>query len=239
MNNEDGQKGNSYEMLKCIWMSSQVVEYKLCDKQFDCENCSFDQVIRNFSHEKEPQVPPTTDITKIILKKLRHIKYDDKIIYLKNNLIAKEIFQNTFYLGINPILFCFLDTISTIMECERGKNIFTGQQVIQFSGDWGSISLSAPMNFSIFDKVSDTLDDPTNTKWFAIIGSFQQDISIGKLDQEEWSKMYQRALGIVEDIQLDYPIIGDTMQDGGNRINFLYQLVGKKRYIQILNSLSE
>ena len=30
-------------------MTSQLVTYKLCDREFDCENCEFDRVFRNQS----------------------------------------------------------------------------------------------------------------------------------------------------------------------------------------------
>lgn len=238
MNNGNGYKSNSYEMLKCIWMASQVVEYKLCDNQFDCENCLFDKVIRNLTNEKETEITGITNVANIIFNKLRSIKYDNKIIYLKNNLIAKEICHNTFYLGINPILVSFLDTVSSMMEYECGKNIYTGQQVIQIFGAWGTVSLSAPMNFSIYDKVNEPNDNPMKSQWFAIIGAVHQDISCGKLYQEEWDKMHERAISIIEGIKSYLPKVGDTMQDGGTQIKFLHQLVGNDRYIKILNSLS-
>jgi len=237
MNNENKYKSNNYEMMKCIWMASGIVEYKLCNNQFDCENCQFDKMIRNLSNEKETQLPSAINVPNMILGQLRRIKYNDKIIYLKNDLIAREICPNTFYLGINPILISFLDTVSSMMVYETGKNIVTGQQVIQIFGTWGTISLSAPMNFLIYDKFGDPTNNPLNSQWFAIIGVVDQDISSGRLYQEEWDKMHGRAISIIEDIKSQVPKVGDTMMDGGTKIKFLHQLVGKKRYINILNSL--
>lgn len=237
MNNENKYKNNNYEMMKCIWMASGIIEYKLCNNQFDCENCQFDKMIRNLSNEKETQLPSAVNVPNMILCQLRRIKYNDKIIYLKNDLIAREICPNTFYLGINPILISFLDTVSSMIVYETGKNIVTGQQVIQIFGTWGTISLSAPMNFLIYDKFGDPTNNPLNTQWFAIIGVVDQDISSGRIYQEEWDKMHDRAINIIEDIKSQVPKVGDTMMDGGTKIKFLHQLVGKKRYINILNSL--
>jgi hypothetical protein len=218
-------------------MASQVVEYKLCDNKFDCDNCPFDKVIGNISDEKGTHFTEGTTIPKIIHNKLHGIKYDNRIIYLKNSLVAKEIFQNTFYLGINPILTCFLDSVNTVMHYERGKTILTGEDIIRVFGAWGTVSLSAPMNLSIYDKVNDPPDDSLNSKWFAVIGASQRDVSNGILCEEKWSEMHQRALGIIEGIKSCYPKVGDTMHDGGVQIKSLDQLVGKKRYINILNSL--
>lgn len=56
-----------------------------------------------------------------IFNKLQSIKYETNIIYLKNNLIAKEICANTFYLGINPIWESFLDNVNSMIVCECRK----------------------------------------------------------------------------------------------------------------------
>jgi len=237
MNNKNVYKSNDYKMMKCIWMASGIIEYKLCDNQFDCENCSFDKVIQNLSNEKEIQFNGITNVANIIFNKLQSIKYDNKIIYLKNNFIAKEICHDTFYLGINPILMSFLDTVSSMMVYECGKNIFTGQQIIQILGEWGSVSLSAPMNFLIYDKVGDSTDNPFKSQWLAIIGVVHQEISSCNLYQEEWDKMHERAISIIEEIKSHAPTVGETMMDGGIQNKFLHQLVGKKKYLNILDTL--
>ncbi len=237
MNNSSGYQSSNYENLKCIWMASQVVEYKLCDNKFDCDNCSFDKVIGNIATEKEAHLADEVTIPKIIHNKLRNIKYDNKIIYLKNSLVAKEIYHNTFYLGINPIFVCFLDSVHTVMHYDSGKTIHTGEDIIRVFGAWGTVSLSAPMDLSIYDKVNDPPDDASSNKWFAIITASQHDISNGILCEDKWNEMRQKALGIIEGIKSCYPNIGNTMHDGGTEIKTLDQLVGNKRYINILNSL--
>jgi hypothetical protein len=237
MNDKNKYKSNDYEMMKCIWMASGIVEFKLCNNQFECENCQFDKLIRNLSNEKETHLSGSINVPNMILDKLRNIKYDEKIIYLEHNLIAKEICPNTFYLGINPILISFLDAVSSMKVYEGGKNIFTEQQIVQFFGEWGTISLSAPMNFLIYDKFGYLTDNHLQTQWFAIIGVVQKEISSARLYQEGWNEMYEKALNIIEEIKLFTPKVGDTMLDGGNKIKFLHQLVGQKRYINILTSL--
>lgn len=39
------------EALKCIWMTAGIVGYKLCEQEFDCENCAFDRAIRGLTPE--------------------------------------------------------------------------------------------------------------------------------------------------------------------------------------------
>ncbi|MBU0475030.1 MAG: hypothetical protein KKF62_12825 [Bacteroidetes bacterium] len=237
MSNEIELKRNKYEMLKCIWMTSGVIDYKLCDNNFDCENCHFDKVIRNLSNEKETQFNGIVNDANTIFNKLQNIKYDNNIIYLKNNLIAKEICSNTFYLGINPILVSFLDNVNSMMIDECKKSISVGQQIIQINGYWGSVSISSPINFLIYNKIDDQTDNPLKTEWFAIMGAVHQDVLGCQLHQKEWDEMHAKAIGTIAEIKTQVPKVGDTMMDGGSQIKFLYQLVGNKRYIDILNSL--
>ncbi len=237
MNNQIEFTHNSYEMLKCIWMTSGVVDYKLCDNNFDCENCPFDKVIRNLSAEKETQCNGIVDVTNTIFNKLQSMKYDNKIIYLKNNLIAKEICANTFYLGINPVLVSLLDNVNSIVVDESRKTISSGQQVIQIQGDWGSVSISSPINLLIYNQVSEPAENPLKTQWFAIMGAVNQDVLNAKIHHNEWDKLQAKATGIIAEIKTQVPKVGDTMMDGGTQIKYLYQLIGKKRYSDLLKSL--
>ena len=237
MSNDIELKRNKYEMLKCVWMTSGVIEYKLCDNNFDCENCPFDKVIRNLSNEKGTQVNGIVNDADTIFNKLQSIKYDNNIIYLKNNLIAKEICANTFYLGINPILVNFLDNVTSMTIDESRKNISIGEQVLKINGIWGSVSISSPLNLLIYNKVGDPIDNPLKTEWFAIMGAAQKDVLSSKLHKKEWDKLHAKAIGAIAEIKTEVPKVGPTMMDGGSQIKFLHQLIGNKRYIDILNSL--
>ncbi len=238
MSNETELKLNKYEMLKCIWMTSGVIDYKLCDNNFDCENCPFDRIIRNLSNEKETRFKGIVNDTNTILKKLQSIKFDDNIIYLKNNLIAKEICVNTFYLGISPILVNLLDNVNSMAIEECRKNISIGEQIVQINGDWGSVSISSPINFIIYNIVADPTDNPLKTEWFAIMGAVNKDVLSSKLHRKEWDKMHTKAIGAIAEIKTEVPKVGETMMDGGSQIKFLHQIIGNKKYIDILNSLS-
>jgi hypothetical protein len=237
MNNDIELKRNKYEMLKCVWMTSGVIDYKLCDNSFDCENCSFDKVIRNLSSKKETQFNGIVNTANTILNKLQSLKYDENIIYLKNNLIAKEICANTFYLGINPILVCMLDNVTSMTTDECRKDIASGQQIIQINGYWGSVSISSPIDLLIYNKVGNPTDNPSKSEWFAIVGAQHKKVVTLNLNQNEWNNMHANAISAITEIKTHVPKVGDTMMDGGSQIKFLYQLVGNKRYIDILSSV--
>lgn len=237
MNNENRFDSNNYEKLKCIWMASQIIEYKLCDNNFECENCAFDNAMRNLINKKEAEGNTVNNIVDVISEKLRNIKYDESITYLKNNLIAKKVCANIFYLGIDPVLNCFLDSKSSLVLNDSEKNIKTGQPAFRISGSWGSVSLLSPMNFNIYDKVANFSGNPFNAQWQALIGFENRKSFQGELLPEEWEDRYLNAINIIKDIKLDFAHVGETMADGGTQVNSLHQLLGSKKFVIILKLL--
>jgi hypothetical protein len=239
MNSDHDFKNNNYEKLKCIWMASQVIEYKLCDNNFDCENCIFDKVIRNLEDKKAKRTQVSSNAVNSISEKLKSIQYESNIIRLRNNLIAKEICRDTYYMGIDPILNGFLDSGTSINLLENRKGISRGEELIRISGEWGSVSVASPVNLMIYDKVGGASEDPLKPQWFAIIGASREEISESQLSGDDWNKIHEKAVDIIEKINAQVPLIGATMMDGGNQIHQLHKLIGSKKYISILKSLAE
>src|SRR6516225_552687 len=48
LRNNAGQKYASH-FAECLWMEAGVVDYKLCDRSFDCEHCPFDEAVQSRS----------------------------------------------------------------------------------------------------------------------------------------------------------------------------------------------
>lgn len=228
---------NSYEKLKCIWMASQVVEYKLCDNNFDCENCLFDKAMKNFMNRAGDKIPARQNIIGDIARKITETKYDNKIVYLKNNLIAKNICNDTFYFGLNPVLECFFDSRTTIEINEDIQRISKGENIINISGEWGSVNISSPVDSFIYDRLPYVKENLTKPQWFAIIGDVKKEIVNYKSSAYEWENSYNKAIRIIDEIKTNEPKIGETMRDGGTMIKFLHQLIGNKRYMEILRSM--
>jgi glycine cleavage system H lipoate-binding protein len=53
---------NGGDTLKCIWMTAGVVDYKLCEQEYDCEHCAFDRAFRGVAPEHRPADMPGAEI---------------------------------------------------------------------------------------------------------------------------------------------------------------------------------
>jgi len=238
MKDKDELINNSNILQKCVWMDSNVIEYKLCDKNFDCENCQFYNVMRNPNYRVEDRLNKMQNLIDIFENKINSIKYDEKFIYLRNCFIMKQVLPNTYYLGLNPIFISFFDNANIMMKYDQNRSFLKGHTVVQFFDEWGSINLSAPMNFSVYDRVQNNTYDLVRSKWIAIICVIQQDVSVGQISKQEWDKLHKKSIEILEEIKSFYPQVGPTMMDGGNKVKYLYQLIGKEKFLKILNYLT-
>ena len=52
--------------IRCVWMDAGVVNYKLCDRGYDCERCPLDQALHRRPAERS--APVKSQIGKIIFQ---------------------------------------------------------------------------------------------------------------------------------------------------------------------------
>src|SRR5512138_1096596 len=39
-------------LIPCVWMQAGVVDYKLCDRDYDCDHCPFDEALHTRSNQQ-------------------------------------------------------------------------------------------------------------------------------------------------------------------------------------------
>ena len=230
-NNFQGPPGS----LNCIWMASELVKYKLCDKEFDCENCEFDKVFRNLSVKVNDKNDPdlqNNDLIERLLKRIENESYEDKIIYLKNQLVLKNLFGNAYYLGINPVVLYLLDDFSRIHEFNNNE-IKREQIIFTLEGKWGIKQFISPINFIIIEKIN--LSQFKLNQWYAVVLFNEADIENFSLTKDEWTKEKNTTLSVLRENVVKNPSIGQSMMDGGEKIKYLHQYLGSKEYLKLLN----
>ena len=240
MANNKNESKKVFEDLKCIWMSSSVVEYKLCDKDFDCENCQFDKVIRNLAVDSKQQSSTGENPVSILdslVKKVKSQIYEPKNIYLKSQLIVKHLFADTYYLGINPAILLFLDNINSVKDPGRQGYILKNQALLRVEGEWGYITFTSPMNFTLLDKLNFNAEDILSNKWFAIISIDPPEIEPARITRDEWYNNQISSLNLLNEYKLKTPQIGTTLMDGGVPVKNLNRLQGNSEYLKVLSKL--
>ena len=235
--NNNNLPGASNEM-KCIWMTSQQVAYKLCDKNFDCENCEFDKAFRNHSikmNEQElEQNLAATDLLENVIKRVEREVYDDKLIYIKNQLVIKKLFGNAYYLGINPVILYLIEQVNSIQEFPK-NDIKKDQVIFTLHGNWGKKEFISPINFLIIGKISITPGKFNQNKWHSVILFNDYEVENIRLKEEDWTTEKNNILSYLKNQAKNKPGIGHSLMDGGEPVQYLYQYLGKKEFLNLLN----
>jgi hypothetical protein len=236
--NNNNLAGSSNE-LKCIWMTSQQVAYKLCDREFDCENCEFDKVFRNRSNKVNKLVSEKNTVADNLLervvKRIEDESFDEQLIYLKNQLVIKKLFGNAYYLGINPLILYLVEEVNSIQEFP-GNDIKKDRVIFTLIGNWGRKDFISPINFLIIGKISISPGKFNNNKWHSVILFNENEIENIKLTKDHWILRKNKIIAYLKD-QIKKPLIGNSLMDGGEPVRFLYQYLGKKNYLNLLNEI--
>jgi hypothetical protein len=240
MTERKNENNGSYQDMQCIWMSSRIVDYKLCDKSFDCENCQFDKVIRNLSVEtkqKNYSGDPNFSILDSVMQKVKSQVYEPKYVYLKSQLVVKHLFANTYYLGIDPSILSFFDNINLVKDGGHEGYILKNQALFRVEGEWGYMTFTSPMNFTLLDKLNLNPEEIFTNKWYAIIGVNQPEITTARISKELWYSKQANSLKLLNDYKMDFPKIGATMMDGGSSVTNLNRYLGNNEYLKLLSKL--
>lgn len=243
MSQQDQYKnhGKSGE-FDCIWMASNTIDYQVCEKDFDCENCTFDKILKNLvsnesSKNQSGLVLNEIDFLDKIIGKLEGIKLDPKLIYLRNNLVLKHLFANIYYVGINPVTLSLLDSICSVKEYMKKVYFNIDQTIVVLEGDWGQITIKAPMSFLLLDKLNWTPEDIVNRQWLALIVINQTEIIDSQISGEEWKIEKARVLKILNEYRDFCLKINPSALTTSEKIKYIYQLTGKTEYLKLLDAI--
>ncbi len=241
MSNQINYLNNIYENIKCIWMASEVISYKLCDKGFDCENCQFDKVMQNLGGGATIfEASPAANQRNYLLEKIDKVleqPYDPVCYYLNNQMVVKHLFSNTYYLGISNTAMLLLDNLNSVCECEKNSYVLLNDPIFKFTGDWGSIAVRAPMNFMFLEKLNLPGEELSVHKWLAIVAVNPTDISPVKISEHEW---YNRRISLANYLKnYSHNSVNGSlrMKEGEEQGKYLYQLIGKPDYLKLLRMM--
>ena len=242
MSKNKGSEPVNYNSMKCIWMSSNTVEYKLCDKNFDCDNCVFDKIMRNINPDisesnSEENKNQETNIVRKKIGMLETIHYSPGYHYLQNSVVLKKLFGKTYYLGIDKSAYLFLDNLKEYDFQSAGSGINKGNTLIKLWGGWGETEVLSPINFLIVDKLKHNVDDFNVNTWLSIVDADPEEVNQAQLTEDEYSKSLKNLKTKLLEFENEFGFLGDRMNDGGIKVRFLYQVTGTEKYKVILNSL--
>lgn len=225
----------NFDSLKCIWMSSGIVDYRLCHLDFDCDNCEFDKAIRN----RGGSATDTNSMArKGIFEELREKSsmddYGANSVYISGNYIMRRVFQNSHLITFPFFFWRWMEPVARIRcRVERGYRQ-RGEPLFYISGEWGKIEAPAPFDLYMLSSFVEENSAPFFGAWLGLLETDDGCISGQTLNI---SHSRQTAANILQKLEQEFSASQAMMQDGGIELPYLYQVIGKERLCTLLASL--
>lgn len=227
------------EEQKCVWMTTGLISYKLCDRDFQCDICPFDQALRNTETEGDDFEESLDGEAEGSLKGEPAALSHGAVFYHPDHCWAKVEHADRVRIGIDDLLAQLIDRVTVVILPQAGS--FTGQgecfaHIIQedyilpvISPLCGTIQAVNPRLEQEPELVA---GDPRGTGWLITVKprNLESDLKhllFGRKARLWYRREEKEIIARVDSILRRHPQkVGPTMQDGGVRISCLRDLLG-------------
>ena len=239
--------------VKCIWMSSGVVDFKLCDKCYDCDNCEYYKIVRESKvtiHEDKFDNISFSEYKDKLLSFLQQYYIEEGYYYYQNHTWIKLFDWNKASIGLDPLISRLLPKNVKIILAVQGSYIKQGQPCCWLNTFDSTFTIKSPLsgyvkeiNEDLFCSPELISQSPYDKGWLFTINpiEYEQDKkhlmdfeSMSNVCLKDTTRIEKKFSEVVESHKME---IGTTLMDGGEVVTNLVDLVGRKRYIQIIKAL--
>ena len=234
----------------CIWMEAGVVDFKLCDFNNKCETCPFDAIMRNKATLPKAIENASTnyqinnyDMARL-LNPLDTISVDDHVYYGEKHWYFERLSENKTLVGFDQVTLSIFPTFTDIIISEE-QRIQKGQAVCWFVSEYGTMCFPAPISGKIVKINNSFLNDRETNKnriWLFVIETENLQNELANFEKGENAIDYLKTnLGeytalFKQELERIQPDLGATLPDGGEAVQSLEQLFGKKKYFTLINN---
>jgi glycine cleavage system H protein len=252
--------------LRCVWMDAGVTEFKLCDKEFCCDTCTFNT---NFVQQhKDTTTSPFQDDLKsmtdgrtmtadsyfnTVLKKrldtLRNVPIPQDRIYNRGQFWIQQNAAGNYHVGINHILANFFQPILSIVMSKAPANIHRHDPFCWIILPGGAITLRSPIDATItrFNPALQQVPNLLNTAPFT--GGWIMEITAKSKGLNSFAsstdahRLAKQMLHTIEHIfkqtfQRLQPTVGATLYDGGIGLATIESILGPTVYREVVNRIT-
>jgi len=239
------------EERKCVWMTTGLISYKLCDRNYRCEFCPFDQAIKN-EESPEDELPESEgDSPEGSLATDPSARISGSFFYHPDHCWVKVETTEKVRIGIDDLLTQLMTNIQVVILPQVGNVTSQGECCAHIIQEDYILSIVSPISGSIqtinprLKKKPELItDDPKGYGWLLTLKpenleSDLKNLLFGRKALLWYQREEKEILARADLILKQNPhAVGPTMQDGGVRITRLRDVltvVTAKQRAQILD----
>ncbi|TRZ75738.1 MAG: hypothetical protein D4R93_04475 [Deltaproteobacteria bacterium] len=251
------EKSKNYPLIpeeeqKCIWMTTGFIRYKLCDRNYQCEICPFEQAIKNGERGEGDFQEPEGDSTEGSLDSDPSVWMNGSIFYHPDHCWVKVENPEKVRIGIDDLLTQLITRVQVVILPRVGSFTNGGEYCAHIIQADYILPVISPLSGSV-QTVNPRLikepelitDDPGGDGWLITIKPNNLESDLKNLlfgrKARSWYRREEKEIIARTDLMLKHnpEAVGPTMQDGGVRIGCLQDMlniVNSRQRAQILDS---
>ncbi len=222
----------------CVWMAAGLVAYKLCDREYDCENCPFDAALRGPTSNSQGSTSSSNRQGRWEFREDRQ--------YHPSHSWVKEIDGTHVRVGLDAFAGRLLDRITSVVLPPISTRILCGRPACWVVDDSELLPVRAPVSGTILRTNGTVRQDPSliakcayDDGWLLEVeccgplGEQPGLVSAHQQQEETTAQLRQLARFGTQD-PTAYTRLGPTMANGGEPITSLRRFLGAKRYHRLI-----
>ena len=231
--------------LECVWMLAGVVDYRLCDLEYDCDNCPFDRVISEGSHKHDSRIDYGSTLDRATLTTasrdavVNPSQLPAALFYHPAHIWARVEEGGSIRAGLDDFAQRLVGRIYSVMLPHDRSSVRRGEACWRVAHQAGETALVSPIS-GVLRRVNDRLAqtpsllnrDPYGEGWALIIEPTNLEDSLKALlygskalewHRSELAKLYKHTNELLSE---PFAAAGVTLPDGGLRKDFMNELDG-------------
>jgi glycine cleavage system H protein len=218
------------EERKCVWMTSGLISYKLCDKNYQCEICPFDQAIKNEGRGEDLVPESEDDWVEESLKTDTSARINGSIFYHPDHCWVKVDHLEQVKIGIDHLLARLMRNLKVVILPRVGSFTSQGECCAHIIQEDSILPVISPLSGTIQalnprlkKEPALIIDDPIEDGWLATIKPDNLESELKNLlfgrKALAWYKSEEQAIITRIDLMLKHTpqsAVVPTMQDGGS-----------------------
>jgi len=238
-----GAKSKRYPLIpeeeqKCVWMTTGLISYKLCDRDFQCDICPFDQAVRNSRTEEDfeesldggAEGPHQAEPSGLV---------HGAVFYHSDHCWAKVERADRVRIGIDDLLSRLISRVKVVILPQAGSFAGQGECFAHIIQEDYILPVISPLCGSV-EEVNPRLEkepglvagDPCGEGWLITVKprNLESDLKhllFGRKARLWYRREEKEIMARAGSILRRHPReVGPTMQDGGEPIARLEDLLG-------------
>lgn len=148
---------------RCVWMSAGIINYKLCDRDFQCEKCEFNKAMQGMLPPSGIENPifdthntKQNDATSLLINRYLYSLFFDCTIHLDRFYHPSHFWfvaesENVIKIGVDKTLLKIIEPIEKIILPQVGEFIHENQLIAWIVRNGKTLPLHSPLQGKVIE----------------------------------------------------------------------------------------